>query len=61
MKKNYKQLRSEYKRFGIDLDKDDISLYRYEDENGNFDYETYKKAQTNLNKRKINYSGPRYL
>ena len=56
--KRYKQLIDKYKAFGIDLNSKHISIYRYEGDDGSFDYDLYKKAQTNVNLKKIDFSGP---
>ncbi len=55
--KNYKQLKEKYKNMGLDLESDDIGLYQYEREDGSFDYELYKKAQTRVNLEKYKTHG----
>ena len=56
--KNYEELVDKYKKYDIDLNSNDIKIYRYEKEDGSFDYELYKEAQTNVNLRKLDFSGP---
>ena len=44
-------------RYG-DLDTSEYKLLKYEKDDGSFDYETYVRAQTLLNRKKINLRGP---